>query len=114
MTKELDVEKVRVGMVQGDLYFLEPMSGFQALPAGSARNYNIVVSLWAVQRTDSCPFGTSRQTNVTVQQRVCDPLCHLTSSTSLISMTSGQWKRWRGDRTIRSHHRRAGRTTGVR
>ncbi|KAH3867028.1 hypothetical protein DPMN_030153 [Dreissena polymorpha] len=98
MTKELDVEQVRVGMVQGDLYFLEPMSGFKPLPAGSARNYNIVVSLWAVQRTDFMPLWYVTSTNVTVQQRVV----RSTSSFDLEYVTDfddvRQWKRWRGDR----------------
>ncbi|KAH3869272.1 hypothetical protein DPMN_032435 [Dreissena polymorpha] len=98
MTKELDVEQIRVGMVQGDLYYIEPMSGFKPLPARSARNYNIVVSLWAVQRTDFMPLWYVTSADKSVQPRIVQS----TSSFDLDYVTDfddvRQWKRWRGDR----------------
>lgn len=54
-TVDLDIEKVQIGMVQGDLYFMRPIPGFVEIPPGAKRNYDITVALWAVSRTDFMP-----------------------------------------------------------
>ncbi|XP_052764594.1 beta-hexosaminidase-like [Mya arenaria] len=96
-TVDLHVEKVRFGLVQGDLFYMEPIEGFVPLKAGEERKYNVIVNLWAVSRTDFMPLWYVVSEDKSVQPYIV----HSTSSFDLGYVRPfkdvRQWKRQRGD-----------------
>ena len=94
---DLEVEKVRFGVVQGDLYYMTPIGGFVPIPPGGERVYNVPVALWAVSRTDFMPLWYVTSDDVNVEPRICSH----TASFDLDFVDDfddvRQWKRWRKD-----------------
>ncbi|WAR26469.1 HEX-like protein, partial [Mya arenaria] len=96
-TVDFDIEKVRFGLVQGDLYYMKPIDGFVPIKPGEERIYNVIVSFWAVSRTDFMPLWY-----VVSEDESVDPcIVHSTSSFDLDYVEPfkdpRQWKRWRAD-----------------
>jgi len=58
-------------MVAGDLYFLRPTDGFASMKPGETRDYDIVVALWAVSRTDFMPNWYVASDDINVEPRTC-------------------------------------------
>ncbi|KAL4239994.1 hypothetical protein ACF0H5_000789 [Mactra antiquata] len=54
-TLDLNDEKIRLGMVQGDLYYLEPITGFVPIKPADMREYYIVSQWASISRTDFMP-----------------------------------------------------------
>lgn len=70
-TTEMSIEKVEVGMVQGDLYFMRPIDGFVEIDPGKERDYDIPVQYWAVQKTDFMPNWYVVSDDESVTPRIC-------------------------------------------
>ncbi|XP_053390345.1 uncharacterized protein LOC123562093 isoform X1 [Mercenaria mercenaria] len=98
MSVELDVEHVKVGMIQGDLYYLEPSSGFVEIQPNEVREYDIKVAWWSVSRTDFMPHWYVVSKNDLVEPRVVNT----TNSLGLEYVEPiddvRQWKRFAADR----------------
>ncbi|XP_052788332.1 uncharacterized protein LOC128223112 [Mya arenaria] len=95
---DLNVEKVRIGLVQGDLFYMKPIDGFVPIQPEEERKYNVIVNLWAVSRTDFMPLWY-----VVSEDESVDPcIVHSTSSFDIDYVEPfedvRQWKRWRADR----------------
>lgn len=94
----LELERVRVGMVQGDLYYLDPTSGFKEIQPNETRTYDITAAVWSVARTDFMPNWYITSENDVIEARVVNS----TNTLDLLYVDPfddvRQWKRFAADR----------------
>jgi hexosaminidase len=98
MTVELEVEHITVGMVQGDLYYLEPSSGFVGIHPGEERVYDIVAKFWMISRTDFMPLWYVVSANGGIKPRVVKTIESLDLEYVEPYNDVRQWKRFAADR----------------
>ena len=93
---DLPIEKIKVIMVQGDLYALEPLPGFKAINSGESREIEMIVQYWSVSRTDFMPRWYLTSSDGTGEPRI------LTSTNTLSYVKPfadpRQWKRYDFDK----------------
>lgn len=96
MTLDRDTEKIRLGMVQGDLYYLEPINGFVPIKSNEIREYYIDAAWWSVSRTDFMPYWYLTANGT--EPRIVESTNSLDLDFVEPHDVVGQWKRFAGDR----------------
>ncbi|KAH3752479.1 hypothetical protein DPMN_187097 [Dreissena polymorpha] len=94
---DLDTVNFRITMVQGDLYSLAPMAGFQPISPGKSVEFNISASLWSVARTDFMPRWYVTSDDVKIKPRIVK--CTASEDLDFVQPFEDvlQRKRWKGD-----------------
>lgn len=95
---ELEIEHIRVGMIQGDLYYLEPSTGFVEIKPGEEREYDIQAAWWSVARTDFMPHWYLTSENPSIEPRVVNTTNALDLEYVEPFDDVRQWKRFAADK----------------
>lgn len=93
----LDLEKITVGKIQGDLYYLEPANGFVEIRSGDSRYFDIVSQYWSISRTDFNPNWYLASTDDTVEPLVVNSTRSLDLDHVEPFNDVKQWKRFAAD-----------------
>ena len=98
MTVELKMEHIRVGMVQGDLYYLEPSTGFVEIHPNEEREYDVIAQFWMISRTDFMPLWYVVSEDGDIEPRVVKSTDSLDLEYVEPYDDVRQWKRFAADR----------------
>ena len=94
----LEKEHVKVTMHGGDLYSLQPASGFKEIAQNETRMIYIVVAYWSVSETDFMPKWYLTSDEAGVEPRVIQSTDSETLDFVAPFDEPRQWKRYRFDR----------------
>ena len=95
---DLELEKVRVSMIQGDLYSIHPISGFKAIKPNTSREIDITVAVWSISRTDFMPRWYLTGHNVNLEPRIVQSTASMDVTYVEPFDDVRQWKRYNFDR----------------
>ena len=98
MSVELETEHVRIGMVQGDLYYLEPSTGFIEIKPDEEREYDVIAKYWMTSRTDFMPLWYVVSEDGDIEPRVVKSTERLDLEYVEPYNDVRQWKRFAADR----------------
>ena len=96
--KRLDDQKVIVRMIQGDLYSIEPISGFGAILAGEWKNITVIAEYSSVSVSDFMPNWYITQKTEVSGVRPAIVTDTMTLNYVLPFEDPSQWKRYPEDR----------------
>ncbi|XP_045212514.2 uncharacterized protein LOC123563659 [Mercenaria mercenaria] len=95
---QLEIENVNIGMIQGDLYYLEPCRGFVKILPNEEREYDITAAWWSISRTDFMPNWYIVSKDSSIKPRIVSSTKDLELKFVEPFHDVRQWKRFAADR----------------